>query len=157
MADKSEPDTVAWRDRKHGGEIFFVFANHGMTEEWRRKPENFNVGSDILQSTDVFHEGSSNADPGRASKALLAYVRATPFHHSHARHGPASLTVARPGLSSTLPPYTSRHLRERFGTDDHNVVLERILKEGEIRGSAKAHPDRHQQFQRGTGTRSGAH
>ena len=67
----SVADTVAWRDRKHGGEVFMVFANPGMTAEWRRAPDKVNL-ADVLQSNEVFHEGSSNADPGRASRALLA-------------------------------------------------------------------------------------
>ena len=67
-------DTVAWRDRQHAGEVFLVYANVGKTEEWRQEPDRVPL-ADVVQSLDVFHEGSSSAGPGHASRALLAYEK----------------------------------------------------------------------------------
>jgi len=75
-ADPDVADTVAWRDRKHNGEVFIVYTNAGKIDDWRQQPDPTSV-LDVVQTTDIFHEGSSNGEPGRASKALLQYVRGT--------------------------------------------------------------------------------
>jgi len=87
MAGPSEgdiADTIAWRDGKHAGETFLVFANQGKTEEWRRQPSKANMLR-VVQSPDIFYEVSSSADPGVAPKTLLKCVTMCP--NAGRRHG----------------------------------------------------------------------